>query len=51
MHRKQAVCLFVIAIFIFGSAEVSGWSNGGYSVDPAHPDYGAHDWIAEHALD
>ncbi len=27
------------------------WSNGGYSADPAHPDYGTHDWIAEHALD
>jgi len=33
------------------SAEVSGWSNGGYSADPANPDYGTHDWIAEHALD
>ena len=31
--------------------EVSGWSNGGYSADPANPDYGTHDWIAEHALD
>lgn len=28
-----------------------GWSNGGYSSDPANPDYGTHDWIAEHALD
>jgi hypothetical protein len=27
------------------------WSNGGYSADPAHPDYGTHDWIAQHALD
>jgi hypothetical protein len=27
------------------------WSNGGYSSDPADPDYGTHDWIAEHALD
>ena len=33
------------------AAEVSGWSNGGYSADPANPDYGTHDWIAEHALD
>lgn len=33
------------------TVEVSGWSNGGYSVDPANPDYGTHDWIAEHALD
>jgi len=27
------------------------WSNGGYSTDPSHPDYGTHDWIAQHALD
>ena len=33
------------------NCEVSGWSNGGYSADPANPDYGTHDWIAEHALD
>src|SRR3989304_9971114 len=30
---------------------VAGWSNGGYSADPTNPDYGTHDWIAEHALD
>jgi len=27
------------------------WSNGGYSDDPSNPDYGTHDWIAQHALD
>ncbi|MEM2805542.1 MAG: zinc dependent phospholipase C family protein, partial [Candidatus Bathyarchaeia archaeon] len=27
------------------------WSNGGYSDNPLEPDYGTHDWIAEHALD
>lgn len=27
------------------------WSNGGYSSNPAVPDYGTHDWIAQHALD
>jgi hypothetical protein len=27
------------------------WSNGGYSIDSAHPVYGTHDWIAQHALD
>jgi hypothetical protein len=26
------------------------WSNGGYSSDPANPDYGTHDWIADKAL-
>jgi hypothetical protein len=29
---------------------VYGWSNGGWSSDISHPDYGTHDWIAEHAL-
>jgi hypothetical protein len=27
------------------------WSNGGFSANPANPDYGTHDWIAQHALD
>lgn len=26
------------------------WSNGGYSSDISHPDYGTHDWIADAAL-
>jgi len=30
---------------------VASWSNGGYSEDPSNPDYGTHDWIAQHALD
>jgi hypothetical protein len=55
MRKKQAVCLFTITIlsiwFMASAAEVSGWSNGGYSADPNNPDYGTHDWIAEHALD
>jgi hypothetical protein len=52
--KKTASALIVgllIACFIAGSTRVSGWSNGGYSADPANPDYGTHDWIAEHALD
>jgi len=27
------------------------WGNGGYSADPNNPNYGTHDWVAEHALD
>jgi len=27
------------------------WSNGGFSDAPSNPDYGTHDWIAQHALD
>lgn len=56
MQKKQAVlaCTWVLLsalIVDFGAATVSGWSNGGFSTDPSHPDYGTHDWIAEHALD
>ncbi len=43
------VLLFLLSLFL--TAKVAAWSNGGYSVDPANPDYGTHDWIAEHALD
>ena len=46
--------VFLIATILitsYGSVSVSGWSNGGYSSNPANPDYGTHDWIAQHALD
>lgn len=40
--------LGVISVFVISG---EAWSNGGYSDDPNNPDYGTHDWIAEHALD
>jgi len=49
--------IFVLAILLLGSlvascvGSVQGWSNGGFSADPSYPDYGTHDWIAQHALD
>ncbi len=52
--KKQ---ISVITILLLGSliasyvGSVQGWSNGGYSADPSYPDYGTHDWIAQHALD
>jgi hypothetical protein len=57
MSNKQFRFLIAVAIASIliltslGGLVVSGWSNGGYSADPTHPDYGTHDWIAEHALD
>ncbi len=57
LPRKTAACLLTIALFCTflattpNQSGVMGWSNGGFSADPAHPDYGTHDWIAEHALD
>jgi len=44
----------LIASFLISSmglVTVAGWSNGGLSADSANPDYGTHDWIAQHSLD
>jgi hypothetical protein len=39
-----------IALVTYGVPSARAWSNGGYSSDPADPDYGTHDWIADKAL-
>jgi hypothetical protein len=50
--RKISLFLFLVGLlFLLNGNLVQGWSNGGYSVDPSRPDYGTHDWIAQHALD
>ena len=41
----------ILVMISFGSVNIIAWSNGGYSDEPSIPDYGTHDWIAEHALD
>jgi len=45
--------LLLIGIFCITSnvKRVKAWGNGGNSTDPSNPNYGTHDWIAEHALD
>jgi hypothetical protein len=48
---SELVIVLLIAVIPFLTAETAGWSNGGYSANPEIPDYGTHDWIAEHALD
>jgi hypothetical protein len=40
--------ILTVSVFV---PSVFGWSNGGWSSNPSTPDYGTHDWIAEHALD
>lgn len=40
-----------LAVLLVGLEPALCWSNGGYSANPANPDYGTHDWIAQHALD
>ncbi len=41
----------LLLLLSFQARIASCWSNGGVSADPEHPDYGTHDWIAEHALE
>jgi len=46
--------VFLFLLILVSSITVtkaSAWSNGGYSSDSSNPDYGTHDWIAQHALD
>jgi len=45
------ISLFFILISSTSITNVYAWGNGGYSDDPSNPDYGTHDWIAQHALD
>jgi len=55
LRLRPAGIRFVILLVPLLSATASpaahGWSNGGYSADPSNPDYGTHDWLADHALD
>ena len=53
--KKTPLLITIIfaSIFLFTSSieAPKAYSNGGYSTDPSNPDYGSHDWIAQHALD
>jgi hypothetical protein len=52
MHPKLACALIICVCMLTSSFKPAlAWSNGGYSADPTQPDYGTHDWIAQHALD
>jgi hypothetical protein len=57
VQRKLWVFLFAVlaacslVVTVFRIPEASALSNGGWSADITHPDYGTHDWIAQHALD
>jgi hypothetical protein len=49
-HIKTLVVLSLILAFLL-LPQSTAYSNGGYSADPSDPDYGTHDYIAQHALD
>jgi hypothetical protein len=48
--KAVLVAVFLTAILVSMQPAMC-WSNGGYSADRSNPDYGTHDWIAQHALD
>jgi len=51
-HFWLVIASLSVLIAANGAAlRVSGWGNGGFSANPNSPNYGTHDWIAEHALD
>jgi len=43
--------LFSALFFHFYVIPAGAWGNGGNSDNPSNPEYGTHDWIAQHALD
>ena len=52
--KRTTIRLCIILSFLLCLDHTQGvlaWSNGGFSDDPANPDYGTHDYLAEHALD
>ncbi len=50
--RRAAWALAILLILLAPQINTTeAWSNGGYSADTTNPDYGTHDWIAQHALD
>jgi hypothetical protein len=50
MRRGAFAAVVLLLVIPAPTAPAAGWSNGGYSADTANPDYGTHDWIAEHAM-
>lgn len=48
---KPILLIVCVSVLLLGVQPALGWSNGGYSDNPAQPKYGTHDWIAQHALD
>jgi hypothetical protein len=51
MQRISSFLLLIIILSSYSFQVVYSWSNGGFSTNPSNPNYGTHDWIAQHALD
>jgi len=50
-HSKFILLIVFISVVLVCMQPAWCWSNGGYSANPSQPDYGTHDWIAQHASD
>lgn len=52
-RMRRRLLPLVLALLLFSPPPTASyaWGNGGYSSDPSNPDYGTHDWVAEHALE
>lgn len=52
-HKSSKLALGSVLYLLITLSVIrtAAWSNGGYSDDPSVPDYGTHDWMAQHALD
>ncbi len=48
---KPILLIVCVSVLLLSVKPAYGWSNNGYSDNPAQPKYGTHDWIAQHALD
>jgi hypothetical protein len=51
MRRTALLSTLLLITLLLPQTNAEAWSNGDYSADPTNPDYGTHDWIAQHALD
>lgn len=51
MRGPLVILLLFSSVCLFVSPPVTAWSNGGRSINPSNPNYGTHDFIADHALD
>jgi len=51
MGKRACACIAALCLMlVITPLQASAWSNGGYSADPSHPDYGTHDYLAERAM-
>lgn len=49
--RFSVLVLLLCVLLVGAPSTATAWSNGGFSSNPNHPDYGTHDFLAQHALD